>query len=411
MQIRSSLFLAAGTSLILIAGLIVSTSLVRRELGRAASTQRLAHQITVEASAQMSLTLEYILYAEPRALHQWEKRLEVVDDQLKQLPFEDNVQREARYHFGNISSLFYTLVKIRDAEQTDLTRMRMQLVINQLIANSQAFLDLINRWSEKAQQRRMTLEGIFQNFIVAFQVTILLLLLLLASLLRRRVLRPLRNFHAAVKSVSKGDLSVHADTGSHDELGELSRAFDAMAIDLVAHLRNEIRNREAAERKLQQLATTDPLTEIANRRHFLAEARAEIAKAERYHEQFCVIMFDIDHFKQVNDEYGHDVGDQVLIELVRLVSSQIREVDLFARWGGEEFLVLLPNTKPETGLNLAHRLRQQIEAHDFEGPPHLTISLGIARYQPSESLESFLKRADVALYQAKNQGRNRVVEG
>ena len=132
-------------------------------------------------------------------------------------------------------------------------------------------------------------------------------------------------------------------------------------------------------------------------------------KARNSDYTFSVIMFDLDHFKQKNDKYGHEAGDRILIELVDELGSQVRQTDLLARWGGEEFMILMPHTSTETGKHLAERIRHHIEEHLFSEPPHLTISIGLTFLQSGDSLESFVIRADDALYQAKNSGRNLVV--
>lgn len=120
-------------------------------------------------------------------------------------------------------------------------------------------------------------------------------------------------------------------------------------------------------------------------------------------------MLDIDHFKSVNDIYGHDAGDQVLGKLVEQVLSLIRKVDIFARWGGEEFVILLPKTGKEEAVILVERIRQHIEAYEFDHPRHITISLGLSFLEKDDTRESIVKRADDALYQAKQSGRNRVI--
>lgn len=120
-------------------------------------------------------------------------------------------------------------------------------------------------------------------------------------------------------------------------------------------------------------------------------------------------MFDIDHFKQVNDNYGHDVGDEVLKGLVELVRQQMRRADLLARWGGEEFMIMAAETPCTGALELAEKLRRRVAAESFEQVGKVTISLGVAAYHRQEPLKNLLKRVDDALYQAKEQGRNRVV--
>ncbi len=166
-----------------------------------------------------------------------------------------------------------------------------------------------------------------------------------------------------------------------------------------------------AEEKLQRLSTTDPLTGTYNRRMFMDMLSREMTRSGRYGEPFSLLMFDIDHFKRVNDTYGHDVGDRVLVEVVELSMELIRQSDILARWGGEEFMVLLPQTNPDMALALGERLRQRISEYRFTDAGRLTVSIGVAHQQQLDTIDSLLKRVDTAMYRAKETGRNRVVTG
>ncbi len=166
-----------------------------------------------------------------------------------------------------------------------------------------------------------------------------------------------------------------------------------------------------AEEKLQRLSTTDPLTGAYNRRMFMDMLVREMTRSGRYGEPFSLLMVDIDHFKKVNDTYGHDAGDRVLVEMVELSMELIRQSDILARWGGEEFMVLLPQTNPDRALALGERLRQRISEYRFTGVGRLTVSIGVAHQQQLDTIDSLLKRVDTALYRAKETGRNRVVTG
>ncbi|MCF6188792.1 MAG: sensor domain-containing diguanylate cyclase, partial [Desulfobulbaceae bacterium] len=166
-----------------------------------------------------------------------------------------------------------------------------------------------------------------------------------------------------------------------------------------------------AEEKLQRLSTTDPLTGAYNRRMFMDMLSREMTRSGRYGEPFSLLMFDLDHFKRVNDTYGHDVGDRVLVEIVELSMELIRQSDILARWGGEEFMVLLPQTNPDMALALGERLRQRISEYRFTDAGRLTVSIGVAHQQQLDTIDSLLKRVDTAMYRAKETGRNRVVTG
>ncbi|MDM8561432.1 diguanylate cyclase [Candidatus Parabeggiatoa sp. HSG14] len=165
----------------------------------------------------------------------------------------------------------------------------------------------------------------------------------------------------------------------------------------------------AQEREsLKIQATTDGLTGIYNRRKFEFFLATEIEKAIRYKTALSLIMFDIDHFKKVNDLYGHQSGDYVLQELSRIVINNIRSNDIFARWGGEEFMILVPNNDLENANQLAEKLRGIIATSPFENIPKITSSFGVVQFEHEESGEDFVHRVDELLYLAKHKGRNRV---
>jgi diguanylate cyclase (GGDEF)-like protein len=160
--------------------------------------------------------------------------------------------------------------------------------------------------------------------------------------------------------------------------------------------------------ELQNRASYDALTKIYNRVSFESELAKELKDALRYEKQFSLIMFDIDHFKNVNDTYGHDVGDIILRELTSLVGGAIRETDFFARWGGEEFMIITHADIAQSEA-FAEKLRELVESHDFTEVKSVTSSFGVAQYRKHDTKESIVKRCDEMLYSAKNSGRNCVV--
>jgi two-component system cell cycle response regulator len=160
---------------------------------------------------------------------------------------------------------------------------------------------------------------------------------------------------------------------------------------------------------IQALTTTDQLTGIANRMHFSMVFEHELNVLHREKEPLGVIFFDIDHFKQVNDRYGHLVGDSILRHVAALVKKQIRKSDFVARWGGEEFVILLPRTHLTKTRQVAEMLRQTIEKENFGSVETISCSFGVAALEENESAEALLKRVDRLLYQAKEAGRNCVV--
>ena len=179
------------------------------------------------------------------------------------------------------------------------------------------------------------------------------------------------------------------------------------------NLEAEIAERERLELRLRQLATTDPLTGLANRRHFIDRADMEVARARRYGMPLSVVMIDIDHFKRVNDRLGHAVGDEVIRCVAETCGSTIRgEIDVAGRLGGEEFALLLPSTDAMGASSLAERLRESmldIELENVVTPGTVTCSFGVTQWtEDDDAIHTTIKRADAALYKAKGNGRNRV---
>lgn len=162
-------------------------------------------------------------------------------------------------------------------------------------------------------------------------------------------------------------------------------------------------------RALAELATKDALTDIHNRHMFTELFAKELSIMKRQRGKLSLMMIDLDHFKRINDTYGHNIGDYVLKTFAQTVLSAIRDADIFARWGGEEFVMLLNGASCEEAFAVAEKIRTRIEAAHFEGVGNITCSIGTAEVEPSDSIESAIERADRALYAAKEEGRNRTV--
>lgn len=195
-----------------------------------------------------------------------------------------------------------------------------------------------------------------------------------------------------------------------------SRALydDAGSFAGVEGIYRDVTQRKMMERELQRLATTDPLTDIANRRAFLEQAEHIFKSSQRYHNSFTMLMLDLDLFKAINDQCGHLGGDRVLARFSNTVGLELRDSDVFGRLGGEEFCVLLQQANREEALNVAERIRLKVQALSFKGPDGaaftLTVSIGVTtNLDGDERLANLLERADKALYEAKHTGRNRVV--
>jgi diguanylate cyclase (GGDEF)-like protein/PAS domain S-box-containing protein len=171
----------------------------------------------------------------------------------------------------------------------------------------------------------------------------------------------------------------------------------------------DISNQKALEARLRYQASHDSLTGLVNRNYFEELLRQEFARAKRSETPFSVVMMDIDHFKKVNDHFGHLTGDQVLRRFAESQQARTRTSDILARWGGEEFALLLPETDLAGGASLAEAVRARVAETPMPGPGRITVSLAVTAHRDGESVHELLKRLDEALYAAKDSGRNRVV--
>jgi len=193
-----------------------------------------------------------------------------------------------------------------------------------------------------------------------------------------------------------------------DTVLELNRDYASAQLDL-AQTNLRLQQREA---HILRLSLTDPLTGVGNRRHLEQALAQETARAERTGGTLCAFMADLDHFKRVNDIYGHETGDKLLAAFGKLLRQHTRTTDIVARFGGEEFVVLIPHTNLEDAAAAADRLRQALASARVEPLPNpVTVSIGVAELAAGERGEALLRRADKALYEAKQSGRNRVIIG
>jgi diguanylate cyclase (GGDEF)-like protein len=254
-------------------------------------------------------------------------------------------------------------------------------------------------------------------------VGLIIEIIFLFFVLRKNVIRPLTSFVSATERVSEGryDMSdIHLPVHQENEIGLLAKTFRKMSNRLQDYKFNlemkiTARTKELEEIKIfaETQARTDPLTNLPNRRAFFEFGRLEIEEFKRYGHDLTLIMLDIDRFKNINDTYGHAVGDEVLKGLAILLLETTRSSDLAARIGGEEFAILLSHTKLEDGESIAEKLREEIQASTIKINNielTYTASFGVVTYtQDKQSLDTLLDHADRALYQAKESGRNRVV--
>jgi diguanylate cyclase (GGDEF)-like protein len=241
-------------------------------------------------------------------------------------------------------------------------------------------------------------EGQLRQYSIA-AIILGLIVVLLTAFTILRILRALGVLITTLDDVVRNEnYSIRIKGESpKDEFGRISLSLNKL-LDFTDTLIND----------KERLASTDLLTGVLNRRSFLEQATRESSRADRYKSRFALIFIDIDHFKQINDRYGHATGDVALIHFVQVLKHGLREADLLARWGGEEFVVLAPQATLEQGFQLADKLRAEVAATDFAGAGKVTCSMGVAEWNAGESLDALCQRADAALYRAKETGRDRV---
>lgn len=282
---------------------------------------------------------------------------------------------------------------------------------------------------ERARARIQTVSRLSTFIIVATALAGVAFFLLVAAVIHASVTRKIVALTRAAEQMRDGGPAICVGTDAGDEVGVLAASLSDMSTrvhDLVANLEEKVRQRtseltEARDRlealvgeldeknqALEILSVTDRLTGLANRRKLESALQAELLRARRYGKVFSVIMLDVDRFKNVNDTYGHTVGDAVLVQASGLLTHNARETDLVGRWGGEEFLVVCPETSLSVVAALAERYRQEFERFAFGQAGSVTCSFGVTACQEADTVQSLIERADAALYRAKESGRNRV---
>jgi diguanylate cyclase (GGDEF)-like protein len=267
------------------------------------------------------------------------------------------------------------------------------------------------------------IDKILYNVLIT-SIILMVVFLLLISHLSNRITRPIiqltKDVKASVRS-KKNNLRIIA---SNDEIGQLSKAFhdSLQKIHLhTIHLEKIVtqRTQEISAKnlllsdqndKLEELASKDPLTQLYNRRAFSALVDKEISRAKRHHSAVTLVIIDIDHFKKINDKFGHNIGDDILRRLAYELSVNIRKENVICRWGGEEFVILMPETTSDLIFKHIDRIREKISQLDVAPVDKLTFCAGIATMGVDEPFKEWFQRADSALYKAKQSGRNRIVQ-
>ncbi len=236
----------------------------------------------------------------------------------------------------------------------------------------------------------------------------------------RRIISPLDRIVDAMERFSRGDLRVRSEVRRRDEIGRLAATFNTMADqhqkthERIVRLNAELEQRVATRtQQLRELASREPLTGLYNRRHFNEVLERSLSEAVRHQTDLSCVMIDLDGFKAVNDQFGHYVGDELLVLTAATISSQLRAADVAARFGGDEFILVLPQTDSGDALVLAQRIADQFSRDAARRLPQVrtSMSMGIASIPDSglEVAQSLIRAADDALYAAKDAGKDRIV--
>jgi len=252
------------------------------------------------------------------------------------------------------------------------------------------------------------------HMLILIGIIITLITSFVSLYLGKKISDPLVALSHFSHKVGEGSLDERIKVTSSDEIGILSSSFNEMVENLQNTMASknelvaEIDKRIIAEEKLMRLIVTDELTRINNRRAANQFLHETIERALRYDEKLSVVILDIDHFKTVNDNHGHDYGDTVLIELSAILKDNIRTCDMVARIGGEEFLIILPQINKDQAYLVAERIRLSVAENQFEKLEQLTVSIGVTDFNSTDDFDTLLKRADDGLYSSKETGRNKV---
>ncbi|QBG37502.1 bacteriohemerythrin [Litorilituus sediminis] len=289
----------------------------------------------------------------------------------------------------------------------------IKLVTEQLIAD----------FNKKVQQEADSIETTYIWVLVAL-VSFFVLSTLFALVLNYSIISPVRKLTYALNDMSAGQTHIQfTHIISNDEIAAMQKAYEKLRRKLmqadiykarVSDQQKEIQYRKSQQDHFQQLALTDALTGAVNRHHFNDVLGREITNVNEHGRPLSIMVLDIDHFKQINDTYGHVVGDEVLIMFYRTCKQAVRNTDVVARIGGEEFVIVMPNTSLDSAKQFAERLRKSIAELEIEvdgNQVSLTVSIGVSQWHAEQFInaETFIAHADKSLYQAKKSGRNKVV--
>src|SRR3989344_2334223 len=321
----------------------------------------------------------------------------------------------AQRYFGNAARL------LGEVERAGRTHGRYGLTPAEFAAryvpDMDAIIELRDALLSEAEQRSIDAHERSRRslaWLAGLTSALMALVLVMLLLIRQRVVQPLMQAAEALHAMGRGDLSpALPEPRAHDEVAAIIGGIEALRQQ--SRVRGDLeRERDRLIETLREQSSTDFLTGLPNRRAFFEAAEAEMARARRHGFGVVLLLLDVDHFKRVNDQLGHTAGDLALVAVAGVLHQGMRQGDLAARLGGEEFVALLSHCSPEAGMGFAERLREAIQAEAIDvgaGLPalHLTVSIGLAdSAHHGHDLDALVARADQAMYRAKHGGRNRI---
>ena len=356
------------------------------------------------------------------------------------------------YDYSNMESLAERIVKLQDVQQITIRNLAGKIMVTR---NSEDFNPAVKKQRFETpvifsgepvgsvelqislERHEQTIRATYRNIVLGLSFFAIFLGVLLYVVTSKAIIKPIGHFRDLMNGIlndPSGLTQRKLNISSRDEIGELASIFNSMndkvhdyqrrlqekyiLADSTLLMTNEqLKARtdelEKALVQVEHLATTDSLTDLPNRRHFDNFLAATIPRAIRFNEPVCMILADVDNFKEINDHYGHGIGDYVLQELAKLFKSRTREIDICARLGGDEFAFLLYRTDAEEALALSEDLLHIVREHPFvagDVPLQVMLSLGIAQLSSDiPGAESLYVAADKALYEAKRRGRSQIV--
>jgi len=376
-----------------------------------------AHRLQVSLREAEHLTYLYAIEGDLSAPSLFKKVAETVDRQFQQLT-ENDLRFGSIGHAHSDISVPKTIKAWQDAQAAVLQVFQHGAgtpEVTESLRRAHAAIDPV--YDAISEFHQLSLQDFQKRLSFAYSVAgwaafsifgaILIglgVLIAMGLVVGRSVLQPIAELQGAAQKLGKKDFSHRVRLrNNRDELGQLGRAFNIASAAL-----------QRLYGELERRSTHDGLTGALNRAAFDERLSAECKSADRHKRPLSLLMVDIDFFKRVNDNHGHQTGDQVLQTLVRLLNQSVRPGDVVARYGGEEFTVILPETDEDNAMAMADRLRRTIDDHSFNCPTgedfRFTISIGCASRRPHAMMpDCLVKEADAALFRAKKTGRNRVV--